>query len=71
MYNHRIVNTVTGEEIVEPLSEAEIAEVEANIVKINAEIAELKAIEEEKLNALSKLKALGLDENDLKALGLG
>ena len=40
MYYHKFVNTETGEETITELSQDEIAVIEANIVKRNAELAE-------------------------------
>jgi hypothetical protein len=74
MYNHKIVNTDTGQEIIEPLSEEEIAIVEANLLQTQKELEDKKAKEEiakkAKLLAQAKLEALGLTADDLTALGL-
>lgn len=70
MYKHKIVNTITGEEIIEPLSELEIKQIESNIAKANEEIAEAEQKAAAKAAAEAKLAALGLDADDLKALGL-
>ena len=70
MYKEKIFNSETGEEIWRDYTPAEIAEVE----KAQAEAAELavKAAEAQAKReaALSKLAALGLTADDLKALGL-
>ena len=70
MYNHKIVNTITGEETITELSKAEIKVIEANIAqsKIDAVKAEAKAAA--KAAAQAKLAALGLTVEDLQALGL-
>ena len=70
MYREKIVNVETGEETWRDYTPAEIAEVE----KAQAEAAELavKAAEAQAKReaALSKLAALGLTADDLRALGL-
>lgn len=55
MYNHKIVNTVTGEETITDLSADEVAVIEANIAKTNAEIAAANAKAEAKAAILVKL----------------
>lgn len=61
----------SGEVIVRELTTEEIAQ----DVKDREDAAKRQAIEDEKVaqkqNALAKLEALGLDVEDLKALGLG
>ena len=75
MYNHKIVNTETGDEIIEPLSEEEVAIVEANLLQTQKELKDKQAKEEvankARLLAQAKLAELGLTTDDLKALGLG
>lgn len=70
MYKEKIVDAATGEETWRDYTAEEIAEVE----KAKAELAKQEANEAEaavkRQSALSKLAALGLDEDDLKALGL-
>jgi hypothetical protein len=70
VYNHKIVNTITGEEIIKPLSAAEIKEIESNILESKKEIANVEIQSTAKAQAKAKLGALGLTEDDLKALGL-
>lgn len=68
--NEKIVNVATGEETIRPFTEEEIAEVErARIEKQNAIDEQIKA-DAAKEVAKSKLTALGLTIDDLKALGL-
>jgi hypothetical protein len=69
MYNHKIVDSITGEETVIPLSAQEIAIIEKNIE--NAKQEEIKANEAalKREAALAKLSALGLEPDDLRALG--
>lgn len=43
MYYHKTVNTETGEETIVELSAAEIAVIEANIARVNSELAEAEA----------------------------
>ena len=69
-----IVNCETGElTLVEPTAE-ELAEAEANRIKTEEEDARIEAERAEavakKTAAEAKLAALGLDADDLKALGL-
>lgn len=59
-----------GEEYREYTTE-EYAQAEKDAADYQAEQERLAAIEAKKLAALEKLTALGLDEDDLKALGLG
>lgn len=55
MYNHKIVNTETGEETLIPLSSDEVKVIEANIAKTNAELAEAKNKADAKTALLEKL----------------
>lgn len=70
MYKEKIVDVLTGEESFRDYTAEEIAQVEAAKALIEKENEILAAKEAKRLAALSKLEALGLDENDLKALGL-
>ena len=65
MYNHKIVNTITGEETITELSKAEIKVIEANIAqnKIDAAEAEAKAAAKAAL-----LERLGITEDEAKLL---
>jgi len=68
------VNAQTGETIVRNATEAEIAQIEKDAIeqeKINAAKAKAEAEAAAKRSAaLSKLEALGLTSDDLKALGI-
>ncbi len=69
MYNHKIVNTITGEEVIEPLSELEAAQIEANFQESKKELAAAKA--EAKERAAEKaalLDRLGITEDEAKLL---
>jgi len=55
MYNHKIVNTETGEETLIPLSSDEVKVIEANIAKTNAELAQAKNKADAKTALLEKL----------------
>ncbi len=55
MYNHKIVNAETGEETIVQLSPDEVAAVESNIAKTNAELAELEAKATAKAALLQRL----------------
>lgn len=59
--NEVIVRELNGEELAQEEIDREFFELQAQTEKANAE---------KKANALEKLKLLGLDENDLKAIGL-
>ena len=65
MYNHKIVNTITGEETITELSKAEIKVIEANIAqtKIDAAEAEAKATAKAAL-----LERLGISEDEARLL---
>ena len=70
MYKEKIVNVETGEETFRDYTAEEIAEVERFQVKAQQE-AELEAEAKAKRQAaLAKLAALGLEPDDLTALGL-
>jgi hypothetical protein len=55
MYNHKIVNAETGEETIVELSQEEIAVIEANIAKVNTELAADAAKAEAKAALLTRL----------------
>ncbi len=55
MYNHKIVNTETGEETIVELSQDEIAVIEANIEKANVELAEAETKAAAKAALLERL----------------
>jgi len=68
MYNHKIVNTETGEETIVELSADEIAIIEANIAKTNLELAE----EESKATAKAALlERLGITAEEAELLLTG
>jgi pimeloyl-CoA synthetase len=68
------VNVETGEEILVDLNKDEILEFEASVKALENETLTIKtnakAKEEAKSSAQTKLAALGLTADDLKALGL-
>jgi hypothetical protein len=69
MYNHKIVNTETGEEIIQPLSESEAAQIDANFEETKKELAASKA--QAKAKATQKaalLDRLGITEDEAKLL---
>jgi len=70
MYKEKIVNVETGEETWRDYTPAEIAEVEAAQAEATARAQAESEAEAKRESALAKLEALGLDEDDLKALGL-
>jgi hypothetical protein len=70
MYKEKIVNIETGEETWRDYTPAEIVEVEAAQAKAAIKTQELVEAEAKRVAAAFKLAALGLDEDDLKALGL-
>jgi hypothetical protein len=67
---YREVNTQTGEITERPYTKQELAEVEKNIKRLDAEKAEAEAKAQAKAAAEGKLAALGLTTDDLRALGL-
>ncbi len=70
MPNITILNVSTGEMIEREMNEAELEQREKDKVAIQDAVDELDRRAEAKKLAKSKLQALGLDEADLKALGL-
>jgi hypothetical protein len=70
MYKEKIINLETGEETWRDYTDQEIKEVELAQAE-SAKIAnERNALEAKREAAQAKLAALGLDSDDLKALGL-
>lgn len=67
-----IVNCETGEQTVVELTDEEIAQLEADRIAAEAERAEQEAAEQARANAkasaLAKLTALGLTEDEAKAI---
>jgi len=67
-----IVDCSTGEQTVVELTDDEIAQLEADRVATEAQRAEQEAAEADKvakrLSAADKLRALGLDEDEVSAL---
>ncbi len=70
MYKEKIVDIETGEETWRDYTPEQIAEAEAMQQKVIEAAEKLQIEAEKKAAALAKLSALGLDEDDLKALGL-
>jgi len=70
MYKEKIVNAITGEVTWRDYTNAEIAEVEKAQAEALAKAQAEAEAEAKRTAALAKLEALGLDEDDLKALGL-
>ena len=68
----KVVNVQTGEEQIfeRDMTAQEIAEFELNEKKLQAELKAKEEAQAKRGAALAKLEALGLDEDDLKALGL-
>lgn len=65
--NEKIVNVLTGEEVIRPYTEDEIKEIEAERVKF---AAKQKETEDKAIAKTLILEKLGLTSDDLKALGL-
>ena len=61
----KIVDTLTGEEIVRDMTDAELAQLEADKVSIQAEIDAIKAKEIAKAELLTKL---GITEDEARLL---
>ena len=55
MYNHKIINTNTGEETIVPLSDSEIKVIEANIAQAKVEAIEAEAKATQKAALLDRL----------------
>jgi len=70
MYKEKIVNVETGEETWRDYTPEEVAQVEAAQAEAAAGLAQAEQNAAKRQAALAKLEALGLDEDDLKALGL-
>ena len=70
MYKEKILDAITGEETWRDYTAAEIAEVEKAQAEATARAQAEAEAEAKREAALSKLAALGLDTDDLKALGL-
>ena len=67
-----VVDCSTGEQTVVELTDEEIAQLEADRVAVEAQRAEQEAIESARLtkrmSAADKLRALGLEEEEVEAL---
>lgn len=59
------------DDVIRDATPEEIAEIEADKAEFAAKEAAIKAKEEAKIAVQQKLAALGLEIDDLKALGLG
>lgn len=66
----KIHNAETGEVIERDMTAAELVQWEADKAESQAKAQALAEAEAKKAAALAKLQALGLDADDLKALGL-
>jgi hypothetical protein len=65
MYNHKIVNTITNEEIIVPLSAEEVLVIEANIAQIQLEELKYAEVQAKRQALLAKL---GITEDEAKLL---
>jgi len=70
-YINKIVDATTGEVTYREYTPEEIAEVEAAKIEMAERLAKLEELNATKAAAETKLAALGLTPDDLKALGLG
>ena len=70
MYKEKIVNVQTGEETWRDYTATEIAEVEQAQAEAQARAEAEAQAEAKRQTALAKLAVLGLEKDDLKALGL-
>jgi len=66
----KVINTQTGEAIEREMDAIEFAQYQKDQENWLAKKAEQEKIQSDKLAAVTKLEALGLTPNDLKALGL-
>lgn len=64
-----VTNCETGEEVLREMNEEELANLEAIKAAAIAQAQKDADLVEKKQNALAKLAALGLDQDDLKGLG--
>jgi len=69
MYKEKIFNAITGETTWRDYTPEEIAEVEKNQAIAEAEELAFQEAQSKREAALAKLVVLGLDTDDLKALG--
>lgn len=70
-YKEVIHNIATNEITERPYTAEEIAEVEAEQIESTKRREDANKAQADKAVAVAKLSALGLTEDDLKALGLG
>lgn len=64
----KIVDASTGEEVEREMNDKELKEYNASKLKIENQKAEAEAKEAARQSALSKLAALGLTEDEIKAI---
>jgi hypothetical protein len=69
-YKEKIVNLATGEETWRDYTDEEIAKAEVAKAEVQARSEAQEQTEAKRQTALAKLAALGLEQDDLKALGL-
>lgn len=69
-YIEKIINIETNETEFRNYTKEEIAISEKNAKEVADELDKYNQMQLAKIQAFEKLKALGLDETDLKALGL-
>ena len=67
-YTEKILNVETGETTIRDYTPAEIAELEAELVKAQADDAKAEAKATARASALAKLAALGLSADEIAAL---
>lgn len=70
VYKEKIVDIETGQEIWRDYTTEEIKQIEAAQAEAKIKAQAIVEAEAKRFAALAKLEALGLDEDDLKALGL-
>lgn len=70
MTQEKIYNVQTGETVFIDETPERLAELEAGAIRVKKELAEQEIIDKKREAAEAKLAALGLDADDLKALGL-
>lgn len=69
MYNHKMVNTETGQEIIEALSDLEAAQIDANLKESKRELAQAKVKADAKaIEKAALLNRLGITEEEAKLL---
>lgn len=68
MYNEKIIDVVTGEEIIRPYTKEEIEKAKKLEIEAKERTEAAIIVEQNRVSALAKLAALGLTEEEIAAL---